>query len=289
MILVTAATSKFGQAAVNFLLKNGVSASNISGMVRDMAKAEPLKAKGISLVTGDYTDYNSLVKAFSGVDKMLFISSGDLSNRSEQHKNVVDAAKEAGVKHIVYTSFLSTNETETSPIAMVSESHKKTEAWLKESGLDYTIMKNTTYMDMLPIFIGEKAIETGTIYLPAGNGKSTYVLREEMAEAAANILTSSGHEGKFYKITSEKAWSYTEIAEILTNILGKQIQYVSPSPEEFSKTLADAGVPEEYIGLFTGFAVAKAKGEFTITDNTLEKLLGRKPTNLATYLKQVYS
>jgi NAD(P)H dehydrogenase (quinone) len=288
MILVTAGTSQFGQATIDFLLKKGVPASEITAQVRDTARAQSLGSKGINLVKADYRDYSSLVNAFAGIDKMLFISSGEIAGRSEQHQNVVNAAKEAGVKHVIYTGVLTTNETGTSAIAMVSESHIKTEAWLKSSGLAYTIMKNTVYMDMLPMFIGEASIETGTIYLPAGDGKSSYVLRSEMAEAAANILTSEGHEGKIYPITSEKTWSYHDIAAILTGILGKEIKYVSPTPEEYGQVLADAKVPAEYIGMFTGFSLAKAKGELSTTDGTLSRLLGRNPTDVKTFLKQVY-
>lgn len=289
MILITAATSHFGQATIKFLLEKGVPPTDIIAMVRDEVKAEPIKAQGVSLVKGDYEDYDSLLKGFAGIDKMLFISSGDMSNRTAHHLNVVKAAKEAGVGNIVYTSFLSNNETETSAIWSIGESHKKAEQAMKESGMTYTFLKNTLYLDYVPMFMGEKVLETGTIYLPAGEGKSTFVLREEMAEAAANILTTKGHENKTYKISSEKTWSYREIAQILTNITGKPIKYVSPTPEEFGETMKKAGVPDMYIGVFTVFSVAIAQNELNTPDNTLEKLLGRKPTDLETFFNQVYS
>ena len=288
MILITAATSQFGQAAIDHLINLGVPTSEITGMVRDLEKAAPLKEKGISLVVGDYLDSASLEKAFAGVDKLLFISSGEVQGRSEQHKNVVEAAKAAKVGYIVYTSFYGNDYTANSAISMVSESHLKTEAWLKESGIPHTILKNTVYMDMLPMFIGEQGIASGTIFQPAGQGSSSYVLRTEMAEAAARVLTSEGHAGKVYPISSAQTWSYEDIAAILTDILGKPFTYVAPSAEEFGKAMTEAGVPAAYIGLFTGFALAKAGGELDTPDNTLETLLGRKPTDVKTYLSQVY-
>jgi NAD(P)H dehydrogenase (quinone) len=281
-ILVTGATGHFGKAAIEILAKKGVTAS---ALVRSESKAGDLK----NVRVGDYNNYESLVKAFKGIDKLLFVSGSDVGLRVPQHQNVVRAAKEAGVKHVVYTSFLSRNETSTSPIAMVSEAHLKTEAWLKESGIAYTILKNNVYAEYIPVTIGDKVLETGTIYLPAADGKTAYVLRTEMAEVAANILTSAGHEGKVYKITNEKAVSYHDIAKIISEASGKNIKYVSPTPEEFSKTLKGFGIPEPVVNIITGFELAKAQGELDITDNTVEKLLGRKPTSVDTYLRGYYS
>ncbi|MEI9920814.1 MAG: SDR family oxidoreductase [Bacteroidota bacterium] len=281
-ILVTGATGHFGKAAIESLAKKGVEAF---ALVRSEAKAGDLK----NVRFGDYDNYESLVKAFKGIDKLLFVSSSDVVARVQQHENVVKAAKAAGVKHVVYTSFLAKNEGPTSPIAMITDSHLKTEKWLKESGIAYTILKNVIYADYIPVTLGDKVLETGTIYAPAGDGKTAYVLRSEMAEIAANILTSEGHEGKSYKITNEKAWSYDDIAKIISEATGKNIKYVSPTPEEYSKTLEGFGIPALVVKVITGFEVAKAQGEFDITDNTVEKLLGRKPTSVESYLKEYYS
>ena len=107
-ILVTGATGHFGKAAIEFLLKKGTPATSIAALVRDEAKAENLNRLGIELRKGDYDDYASLVKAFTGVDNLLLVSSNDINNRSVQQANAVKAATEAGVKHILYTSFVRT-------------------------------------------------------------------------------------------------------------------------------------------------------------------------------------
>lgn len=289
MILVTGATGQFGKSAIDFLLKKGISSTNIVALVRDEEKATELKDKGVVLKTGDYDNYTSLVNAFKGVKKLLFISGSDIMKRSKQHQNVLSAAKEAGVKHIVYTSFLGKDETETSPLWIVIESHLKTEAWLRESGLDYTILKNNLYMDFVPAFLGEDVVETGVIYLPAGEGKVGAVLRSEMAEATSNILTSANHEGKTYNFTSHEAFSYQEVAEQLSEITDKTINYISPTADEYGQTLAGYGVPADFIGLFTGFAVAQANGELETIGSDLEQLLGRKATTIKTFLNQIYS
>jgi NAD(P)H dehydrogenase (quinone) len=112
MILVTGATGHFGKSTIDFLLKKGISSTNIVALVRDEEKAADLKNKGVVLRIGDYDNYTSLVNAFKGVEKLLFVSGSDIFKRGAQHQNVVTAAKEAGVQHIVYTSFQGKNETE---------------------------------------------------------------------------------------------------------------------------------------------------------------------------------
>ncbi|HWK07337.1 MAG TPA: SDR family oxidoreductase [Puia sp.] len=288
MILVTGATGPLGKAVVEFLLKK-TPGSNIAALVRDPAKAETLKGQGVDIRQGDYNNYDSLVKAFTGIDKLYFVSGNDIPNRSVQQANVVRAAKQAGIKHILYTSFQRKNETFSSPIALVAQAHLETETALKESGIPYTILKHTLYTDMLPIFIGDKVLETGVIFQPAGEGKVSYATRSDMAEAAANILTGQGHENKEYEISGNQAWSYPEIAKIISEITGKSITYVSPTQEVFKQELTKAGVPDHYIGLFGGFGEGIRQGEFDLTDPTLEKLLGRQPTSLREYLKTIYS
>jgi NAD(P)H dehydrogenase (quinone) len=289
MILVTGATGNFGKSTIDFLLKKGISSTNIVALVRDEEKAAEIKSKGVALRIGDYDNYNSLIDAFIGVEKLLFVSGSDIFNRGAQHQNVVKAAKESGVKHVVYTSFQGKNETESSPLWLVAQSHLQTEAWIKESGIDYTILKNTLYMDFVPAFLGEKVLETGLIYLPTGNGKVGAVLRSEMAEATANILANSKHVGKTYRFTNQEAFSYQEVAQQLSEITGKIINYISPTADEYAHTLTEYGVPADFIGLFSSFAVAQAKGELDMVGSDLELLLGRKPTSVKTFLTQIYS
>jgi NAD(P)H dehydrogenase (quinone) len=286
-ILVTGATGGLGKAVVENLLKT-TSPSQVSVLVRDPAKAADLQAQGVTIKQGDYNDYASLVAAFQGIDKLFLVSSNDVTNRVPQHTNAVNAAKEAGVKHVVYTSFQRKTEDGSSAAAFVAEAHLATEKLLKESGLAYTILKNALYLQVLPLFMGP-VLKTGTIYLPAGEGKVPYASRADMGAAGAAVLTGTGHENQSYDISNDTSYSFHDIAKILSDLSGKAIQYVSPDAEAFGTALTAAGVPAGAIHMTTGFSLAIGQDEFDFPSSTLEKLLGRKPESLAEFLKATYN
>lgn len=289
MILITGATGHFGRLTIKYLLEKGVPKTEITALVRTQESANSFKEMGINYVIGDYNDYTSLINAFSGIEKLLFISGNDIINRTTQHQNVVNAAKEAGVKYIVYTSFQRKNETETSPLWIVAQSHIQTEKWIKESGIAYTILKNNLYLDFLPGFIGENVLENNTIFVPAENGKLSAVLREDMAEAVSNILSTENFKEKEYDFTNSKAITYQEIADVISEVTGKKINYISPTAEEYAKTLSQFGLPEEVIGIFSSFAVAQAQNELDKESSDLEELLGRKPLSIQQFLEDLFT
>ncbi len=287
-ILVTGATGNFGKTTIDFLLEKGIAAANISALVRDEAKAGDLKAKGITIKVADYNNYDSLLAAFNGVDKLLLVSATDLENRSKQQLNAVKAAKEAGVKHILYTSFERKNESETSPIAFLAKSHIDTDEAIKASGMIYSIFRNNLYLEVLPMFFGEQVLETG-IFFPAGDTAAAYVSRNDLAEAVANVLVSENKESKEYAMNNVENYSMKNSADILSKITNTTVNYTSPSPDVYSDVLTKAGVPGEYVGMFVGFGAAIQQGEFYANSTDLENLLDRKPVSLEDFLKQVYT
>ena len=292
MILVTGATGQFGAKAIDHLLKKGVKSTQIAALVRENAKAGSLEDKGIELRVGDYSDYSSLVDAFQDVDKLLLVSSNDrgaVENRTAHHINVIRAAKEAGVNHLVYTSFVRKQGFEESAIAAFQHSHVQTEEFLKSSGILYTILQNGIYLEMIPVFAGGNVVETGVTMFPAQAGKASWVLREELAEAAAVVLTTEGHENKTYLLTNTESVSFREIANELSGTLGKEVRYHSPSVTEFESILKQAGVPDVYISMFTMWATAQAQGALDLEDATLASFLGRKPATVKQFVDSVYS
>lgn len=290
MILVTGATGHYGAKAIEYLLKKGVEPQQIAALVRDAAKGQHLQDQGVELRVGDYADVDSLTQAFQGVDKLLLVSSNDrgaVENRTAHHLNAIKAAQAAQVKHLVYTSFARREPFTGSAIADFLTSHAETEQAVEASGLPYTILQNGIYLEMIPIFVG-KVAETGGILFPAQEGKASWVLRAELAEAAAQVLTTEGHENKRYVLTNTEATSFTDVAKDLSAELGKEIRYQSPPVAQFQATLKQAGVPELYIGMFTMWASAVAEGVLDVEDATLGSFLGRKPTTTAQFIAQVY-
>ena len=287
-ILITGATGFLGKATIDFLLQKGFAANQILALARSGEKAADLSAKGIRIKIGDYLDYSSLVTAFDGVEELFFISGNELSARVEQHRNVINAAKKTGVKHIVYTSGFRKNETDTSPVAFLVQQHIETEKLIKASGIPYTLLLNGLYADVLPGFLGENVLETG-VFLPAGNGKAAFTVRLDIAEAAANILLTTGHENKEYVFTNTENTGLNEVAGFLGELSGKQVKYMDPSKAEYLETVTKAGLPPEYAEMLVSFSEAIEQGEFEAVNTDLERLLGRKPTSLFNYLKQVYS
>jgi len=286
-ILITGATGQLGSAVVNELVGKK-EPSSISVMVRDLSKAGKLKELGVQLVQADYNDYDSLLTAFRGIDKLYFVSGSDVVKRLQQHKNMVKAATIAKVGHIIYTSFQRKTDDDTSPIALVASAHILTEKMIKASGLTYTILKHALYAESLPGFMGDQVLNTGVIFLPAGNGKAAYASRIDMASAGVAVLTGSGHENKTYEISANKSYSFSDIAVILSELSGKRIRYTAPDVESFSSALTKAGVPQAGIQGMAAFCLAIAQGEFDFPDTTLEKLIERRPESLIDFLKKAY-
>ena len=284
MILITGATGHLGSAAISHLLKN-TAASNIVAFARDENKAKHLKEKGIEVRIGTYDDKSSLDLAMQGIEKVLLIS-GNGPSRLQQHKNVVDAAKKAGIKHIVFTSIALKNM-KTSAIRSLMEDLYQAEDYIKESGLTYTVLRNTLYTGATPLFGGEKVIKTG-VYLPTGNGKVPFALRREMGEAATNSLLQNGHENQTYEITASDLYSYEDVANALSALSGTTVNYKDADPVTFPTQLKEFGLPEIVVLLVTGFSADVKNHQFEIVTEDLEKLLGRKPASLKEGLKEVY-
>jgi NAD(P)H dehydrogenase (quinone) len=285
MILVTGATGHLGSAAVSQLLKN-TAANNIVAFARDENKAKYLRGKGIEVRIGSYDDIPSLDLAMQGIEKVLMISSNG-QTRLQQHKNVLAAAKKARIKHIVYTGIALKN-IETAAIRPFMEDLIKTEDYIQESGLTYTVLRNTLYAGGNPLYAGEKVFETG-IQLPAGDGKAPFALRREMGEAAANTLLQNGHENRTYEITGSDLYSYNDVANALSALSGKTVIYTDADPVTFPARLKEFGLPEIVVGIVSGFAADIKNHQFESVTDHLEKLLGRKPASLKDSLKEVFN
>lgn len=285
MLLVTGATGQLGKGIVQFLeQKNKL--SEVAVLVRDAAKANDLKEKGVTIRIGDYHQPELLNEALKGIDTVVLISSNDFNDRIGQHKNVIDAATKNGVKHILYTG-VSMHDINLSPLKPFLEDHYQTEDYIKESGIPYTFLQHTLYADVLPMFIGPNPVETG-VFFAAGEGKVTFADRLDLAEAIANILISEGHINKTYRMTNTTAYSFQEVATYLSELSGKEVNYVSPTEKEFQEALEGMGLPTPIVQMSLGFAAGIKNNDFDTPFSDLQTILGRKPTDLKAYLQKTY-
>ena len=276
MILVTGANGKLGIAVVQTLLKK-TSATQIATLIRNESKASALKEKGVDIRVGNYDDIASLDRAMQGIEKVLLIAGTDEDNRLRQHQNVVDAAKRAGVQSIAYTSRALKDRNTLANKLM--EGHFQTEDYIKERGLNYTLFRNVLYMDTIPLFAGENAVDTG-IYLPTGQGRVAFALRSEMGEAIANELLESDRNNRIYTLTGSESYSFEDVAATLSDLSGKEVNYTSTEKSAFEAQMKERGVPGMMIERITGFLTDIKNGQEEEVYPDLENLLGRKPASL---------
>jgi NAD(P)H dehydrogenase (quinone) len=283
MILVTGATGGLGHETIDALLKT-TPATEIAALVRDAGKAADLAQRGVEVRQADYFDYPALVQAFQGIEKVLLVSAVAFTDRLSQHRNVIDAAKEAGVKHLFYTSIQRSSDF---VMPQVTESDLATEAYLKASGLVYTILRNGYYFEGLGYLIGSEVPES-EIRVPAGEGKIAFVKRTDLAVATAALLTSAGHDNQEYTLTGSEAYSFHDVARELSELAGHPITYQSSEPAPYIAQKVAAGFPDFVATFFAQWADAARHGMLAGTHDTVEHLLGHKPTSLREYLKATY-
>ncbi len=273
-MLVTGATGAIGKRTVEHLLKKGVPASQIIGLSRKKESLEDLAAKGVEVREGDYFDYDSLLRAFEGVEKVMLTSSVAFTDRFTQHYNAITAARQAGVKHVVYMAIMR-KEGSGRIIPEVTESDLFTEQVLKSSGLDYTIVYHPPFMDALPLYYGPNPYENG-IKVPAKDGKMAPASRDELAEAHAVILSTPGHENKTYSLGGSNTISFSDMARILAETKGQSVDFTTITAEEYIDERVAKGVPRQVAEFITGWVLAMEGDEFAYQSGDLERLIGRK-------------
>lgn len=285
MLLITGATGHLGSSVVQQLRRKLnpkqfiVSSSSKSGVAK-------LTNDGLQARLANFAEPNTLKEAFKGIDKLLLISTMD-QNRYEQHKNVIDAAKEQGVQYVVYTSF-AIQDINTSAVKDLMKSHFQTEDYLKSSGLQYTILRNTMYADALPQILGPNVLNQD-ISLPAGDGRVPYALRREMGEATANLLLQGGHEYKIYDFTGSHLYSYVDVAVELSKLKDKAIGYKEISDDVFISALQNQGFPDFAVYLHAGTIQDIKDKQYEIQSNVLAQLLGRPTAPIQEFIKELFN
>ena len=284
MILVTGASGQLGHLVISSLLAKGVAASEIVAAVRSPEKASVLTAQGVVVRKADYTDLASLKAAMTGVKRVVLVSSSEVGQRAVQHQNVIDAAKEAGVELIAYTSIL---HADTSPLALAEE-HVATEAALKASGVPHVLLRNGWYSENYTMSAG-MAVEHGAVLGSAGEGKYSTAARADYAEAAAVAITSEDQAGKVYELAGDEAFTLAQYASYIADISGKAVVYQDLPEAEYAKVLVQVGLPEGFANILADSDVGASKGGLFDDSKTLSKLIGRPTTPIQDSIKVALS
>ncbi|EKP4390445.1 SDR family oxidoreductase [Cronobacter malonaticus] len=280
MIAITGATGQLGQRVIDTLL-NTVAAQEIVAIVRNPAKAAALSARGVQVRAADYNDAAALTAAFAGVEKLLLISSSEVGQRATQHRNVIDAAKTAGVKLIAYTSLLHADR---SPLGLAEE-HVATEKMLADAGVPYVLLRNGWYTENYLASV-PPALEHGVFIGSAGDGKIASASRQDYAEAAAKVLTLDNQVGRVYELAGDHAWTLGDLTALLSKETGKTVAYQNLSEADFAAALTGAGLPEGFAKLLADSDVGASKGGLFDDSRQLSVLIGRPTTSLEASLRE---
>ncbi|MGO2353476.1 MAG: SDR family oxidoreductase [Marinomonas foliarum] len=278
MILITGASGQLGRLVIDSLLEK-TAASNIVAAVRSPEKVADLAEKGVQVRQANYTDQDSLVAAMQGVKKVLLISSSEVGQRAEQHQNVINAAKQADVALIAYTSIL---KADTSPLILAQE-HVATEKMLADSGVPHVLLRNGWYSENYTMSV-EAALEHGVVGC-AGDGKLSTASRADYAEAAATVLLQDGQAGKVYELAGDNAFTLSEYAEAISKVTGKTVSYQNVPEAEYTKILVGVGLPEGFAAVLADSEAGAAKGGLFSDSKALSTLIGRPTTSIEDSIK----
>ncbi len=277
---ITGATGQLGRLVVN-QLKEKTNPADLVALVRTPEKAADL---GIEARAFDYNKPETLEAQLQGIDRLLLISSSEVGQRATQHENVIRAAKEAGVKWIVYTSLLHAGN---SSLSLATE-HVATEKALIASGVPYTILRNGWYTENYTGSLGG-AIAAGAINGSAGAGKISAAARKDYAAAAAAVLTDEGHQGRTYELAGDTSFTLADLAGEVSRQTGKQIPYNNLSEQDYTEALKTIGLPEGLAAAVAGWDTSASRNDLFDDSKTLSTLIGRPTTPFAETVKQTLS
>jgi len=277
MIAVTGATGELGRLVIAALLKK-VPAAEIVAVVRNVEKARDFAGQGVQVRYADYTEPASWDAALQGADKVLLISSNEIGQRTNHHRTVIDAVKRSGVKLLAYTGVL---HADTSLLGLAGE-HRETEALLHASGLPFVVLRDGWYSENhIASILG--ALEHGSVYGCAGDGRISSASRADYAEAAVRVLTSEENQaGRVYELAGDTGFTLTELAEEISRQSGKSIGYLNLTQTGYKDLLLKTGLPEVIAELLSDADAGISQGTLFDDSRQLSALIGRPTTPLAT-------
>lgn len=280
-ILVTGATGHLGAKVMERLLEH-VPPKHIIASVTDTKKAEGLRKKGVDVRHGDFDFSHSLEHAFKGADRMLLISTmGDNETRIRQHLAAVEAAKQAKIKFIAYTSLA---KADTSTL-WLGEVHRATEAAIRATGVPFCFLRNDWYVENELANI-KTALDGGAVATSAGEGRVGWAPRADYALAAANVLTGTGHSNKVYELSGPPT-TYAGFTAALSKAIGKDVPLQILNDETFAALIAKSGMPAAMAPVVVGMHRAIREGALDVESQDLPMLMGRPVTPLSAALEAI--
>src|SRR5438874_517132 len=274
-VLVTGATGTIGRDVAKRLSERGVA---VRAGVRDQAKARKQFGADIALVPFDFENEKTFFGAFEGVEK-VFLLPPLLPNQLELMNAFVDAAKRAGVRHIVKLSAIGIDD-ETRPTAV--KWHAANEQHIRESGLEFTFLRPNSFMQNFFTYFPPR---NGALYLPWGNGSASFVDTRDIANVAADVLTRNGHEGKIYTLTGPATLGIAEVARILSEVTGREFNYVDVPEAAARDAMVQAGVPQWQIELIMELHAVNKQNRWSAVTSDIEKVTGTPPTDFAQFAR----
>ena len=285
MYLVTGAAGHLGQAVINHLLTTyKIPANKIIAATRDVSKLADLKAKGVHVRSADFDHEANLVKAFEGAKRLLLISTDAMEpgKRQVQHLNAVRAAEKAGVEHVVYTSM---PRPDTSAVLFAPDHLNTEKAIAAGKFTGWTVLRDNWYFENL-FFSIPNALKSGTQYSAAGQGKTAYIARNDLARAQAATLASDKSEKATYTLSGAKEYTTDEVAKLVSAATGKPLNVVHVPVEGLVQGMLSHGLPEGMARLFASFDVNTAQGGLSGNSVDYNKLTGAEPQSFEDWLKK---
>jgi uncharacterized protein YbjT (DUF2867 family) len=276
MILITGGTGTSGGQVVQQLRATG---KPFRILARDPAKAEGLKGPGVEVVAGDLAKPGSLAAALAGVEK-VFLLSPPAPDQVEVETNLVNAAKNAGVKHIVKFSAM-TADAKAPP--RFPRAHGQIEDVIKASGLAWTFLRPPFFMQNLLGLAG--MVREGTIYQPAKKSRAAFVDTKDIAAVAVQALIGTGHEGKAYEITGPDLVNYDEVAALFTKVIGHQVLYQDVPPAIAKQAMLAMGIPEWNVDGILELMDQMRAGKYEKISNVVREVGQKRPTKLEQFIR----
>lgn len=274
MFVITGATGKLGRLVTEALLRK-VPPTEVAVAVRTPSKAADLAVRGIEVRHLDYDQPETLAGVFHAGDRVLLISSSEVGKRAAQHLRVIEAAREAGVSLLAYTSVL---RADMSRLALAAE-HRVTEEAIRDSGVPYVFLRNGWYIENHTDQL-EAILARGVMIGAAGRGRHASAARRDYADAAVAVLTATGQLQSIYELAGDRGFTLAEFAAEITRQTGKKVEYSDLTPAEYRNALVTSGVPGDIADLLVDFDLAAARGDLEGASDDLRRLIGRSPTSL---------